>query len=237
MKRVIFSAALSVAMAIGSAPVFAQSATTDQGTQTTTNAPQRGMRGHRAHGDHMQLMAKKLNLTQQQQDQLKPIMQQSRDQAKAIKNDTTLSADQKKEKLQALHQQTKSQVNGILTPEQQQQMAQMKSFREGKMEGRRGAMGKMMAQKLNLSQQQQDQLKPIMQKQREQAKAIWQDNSLTQEQKQQKMQALHQDSQTQINAVLTPEQQQQRQQMRDNFKQHRHNRGGSPDQQPQPQGA
>ena len=94
-----------------------------------------------------------------------------------------------------------------------------------------------MAEKLNLSQQQQDQLKPIMEKQREQAKAIWQDNSLTQDQKKEKMQALHQDSQTQMNAILTPEQQQQMQQMRQNFKQHRHGHGPATEAQPAPQGA
>ncbi len=239
MKRVLIATALSAAMAMATVPVFAQSSSSDQGTQTTTTTPQPGM--HRGkHGDHMQMMAKKLNLTQQQQDQLKPIFQSTRDQAKAIKNDTTLSADQKQAKLKALHEQTKSQVNGILTPEQQQQMAQMRAFNKGKREGRRGAMGQMMAQKLNLSAQQQDQLKPIMQKQRETAKSIWQDNSLTQDQKKQKMQALHQDTQAQVNAILTPDQQQQWQQMRENFKQHRHGRGGFGGQQPeqtQPQGA
>ena len=240
MKRVLLATALSAAMAMATVPVFAQSTSSDQGTQTTTTAPQRGMHRRGQHGDHMQKMAQKLNLSQQQQDQLKPIFQSSRDQAKAIKNDTSLSADQKKEKLQALREQTKSQISGILTPEQQQQMAQMKSFQKGKMEGRRGAMGKMMAEKLNLTQQQQDQLKPIMQKQREQAKAIWQDNSLSQDQKQQKMQALHQDTQSQVKAILTPDQQQQWEQMRQNFKGHRHGRGGFGGQQPeqqQPQGA
>lgn len=72
-------------------------------------------------------MAKKLNLSQDQQDKLKPIFQQQHQQAMAIKNDSSLTKDQKKEKFQALHQQTMAQVNGILTPEQQQQWQQMRA--------------------------------------------------------------------------------------------------------------
>jgi Spy/CpxP family protein refolding chaperone len=81
---------------------------------------------------------------------------------------------------------------------------------------------KKMAEKLNLSQQQQDQLKPIFEKQHEQMRAIWQDNSLSKDQKKEKMQALRQDFQTQINGVLTPDQQQQWQQMREQMKHRRH---------------
>jgi Spy/CpxP family protein refolding chaperone len=72
-------------------------------------------------------MAKKLNLSQDQQTQLKPIFEKQHEQAKAIKNDSSLTADQKKEKFQSLRQNTMAQVNNILTPEQQQQWQQMKA--------------------------------------------------------------------------------------------------------------
>ena len=72
-------------------------------------------------------MAKKLNLSQDQQNQLKPIFEKQREQAKAIKNDTSLTPDQKKEKFQSLRQDTMAQVKNILTPEQQQQWEQMRA--------------------------------------------------------------------------------------------------------------
>ncbi|HET9696625.1 MAG TPA: hypothetical protein VFP40_07140 [Terriglobales bacterium] len=216
MNRAIITMALGAAMLATGA--MAQTSSTDQGT--TATQPEQGKHGFgRRHHGNMKKMAEKLNLSQQQQDQLKPIFEKQREQAKAIWKDSSLTQDQKKEKMQALRQDFKGQVNGILTPAQQQQLAQMK---ENGREHMRGKMGARMAEKLNLSQQQQDQLKPIFEKQHEQMRAIWQDNTLNKDQKKEKMQALRQDFQTQINGVLTPDQQQQWQQMREQMKQRRH---------------
>jgi len=241
MKKLVISAVLSTAMMAAGIPAIAQTATdTQSGTNeaTTQSVPNRGYGHHGQRGAHMrQMMISKLNLSQQQQDQLKPVFQKQRDAAKAIRQDTTLTADQQKQKLDALRQDTQTQVNSVLTPEQQQQWAQMKAEGKQRMAANRHKMGARMAEKLNLSQAQQDQLKPVMQKQREQAQAIWHDNSLTQDQKRTKMQELHQDTQAQLNTILTPEQQQQWQQMRQNFRQHRHGQGPSTESQPAPQGA
>jgi Spy/CpxP family protein refolding chaperone len=220
MKRVMITIALGAAMLATGA--MAQTSSTDQSNNSTATQPEQGKHhfGRRHHGGmNMKKMAEKLNLSQQQQDQLKPIFEKQREQAKAIRQDNSLTQDQKKEKMQALHQDFQTQVSGILTPEQQQQVAQMKA--NGR-EHMRGKMGARMAEKLNLSQQQQDQLKPIFEKQHEQMRAIWQDNSLSKDQKKEKMQALRQDFQTQINDVLTPDQQQQWQQMREQMKHRRH---------------
>jgi Spy/CpxP family protein refolding chaperone len=235
MKKLFLSAALAAAITAAGIPAVAQTATDQQSATSgaaTQNAPQQGRRGfhHRAGFQHI---SKELNLSQQQQDQLKPIMEKQRQEIQAIRKDTSLTADQKKQKFQALHQDFQNQMNGVLTPEQQQQWQQMKA--QGKQ--RHEKMGERMAQKLNLSAQQQEQIKPLMQKQREQARAIWQDSSLTQDQKKQKMQALHQETQAQMNTILTAEQQQQMQQMRGQFKQRRHGHAPTGDAQPAPQGA
>jgi Spy/CpxP family protein refolding chaperone len=241
MKRALISAALSAAMIAAGIPAIAQTATAPQtGTEgaTTQNAPAKAWGHHGHRGAHMrQMMINKLNLTQQQQEQLNPIFEKQRQQAQAIKQDTSLTPDQRKEKFAALRADTHAQMNSVLTPEQQQQWAQMKAQGKQRMAENRQKMGARLAEKLNLSQAQQDQLKPIMDKRREQAKAIWQDNALTQDQKREKMQALHQDTQAQLNSILTPEQQQQWQQMRQNFRGHRHGRGPATDAQPAPQGA
>lgn len=232
MKRVFLSMALGAAIVAAGIPAVAQTASTDQGSSTTATAPQYGKhhRGfHRGHG--FQKMAEKLNLSQQQQDQAKTIFQQTGEQAKAIRNDASLTADQKKEKMKALHESSQAQINGLLTPDQQKQFAELKAQGKQRMHDRKMAMGKRMAEKLNLSQQQQDQLKPIFEGSRQQAKAIWQDNSLTQDQKKEKMQALHESTQAQVNGILTPDQQQQWQQMREHFRQHR-GRGRAPADQP-----
>jgi protein CpxP len=127
MKRVLLSAALAGAMLAAGIPAIAQTATDTQGS--TTNSTQTQGKHWRHHGkrDHMARMAKKLNLSQDQQNQLKPIFEKQHEQAKAIKNDSSLTPDQKKEKFQSLRQDTMAQMNNILTPEQQQQWQQMKA--------------------------------------------------------------------------------------------------------------
>jgi Spy/CpxP family protein refolding chaperone len=127
MKRILLTAALAAGSILAAGlPAAAQTATD---SQTTPSTPQQTKRGHWHHRHHNRAayMAKKLNLTQDQQTQLKPIFEKQHEQAKAIKNDSSLTADQKKEKFQSLRQGTMAQVNNILTPEQQQQWQQMKA--------------------------------------------------------------------------------------------------------------
>ena len=65
----------------------------------------------------------------------------------------------------------------------------------------------MLSEKLNLTEDQKTKLRPILQDQAEQFKAVHDDSSLSQEQKSAKMKALHESFHEQINGVLTPEQQ------------------------------
>lgn len=65
----------------------------------------------------------------------------------------------------------------------------------------------MLSEKLNLTVEQRTKIKPILQDQAQQMKAIHDDASLSQEQKMAKKKAIHESVHDQINGVLTPEQQ------------------------------
>jgi periplasmic protein CpxP/Spy len=121
MKRLFITAALAGTMIAAGIPVVAQTATDSQ--NTTTQAQNEG---HHHHRNRLAYMSKQLNLTQEQQSQLKPIFQKQHQAAKAMKEDTSLTQDQKKAKFKSLRQETMAQVNPILTPEQQQQWAQLR---------------------------------------------------------------------------------------------------------------
>jgi len=126
MKRFFITAALAGTIIAAGLPAVAQTATDTQSTPSTTQqAPQKKHWHH--HHNRMAFMAKKLNLSQDQQNQLKPIFEKQHEQAKAIKNDSSLTQDQKKAKFQSLRQDTMAQMNNILTPEQQQQFQQMRA--------------------------------------------------------------------------------------------------------------
>jgi Spy/CpxP family protein refolding chaperone len=73
---------------------------------------------------------------------------------------------------------------------------------------------KMLTEKLNLTEDQQAKLKPILEDQSKQMKALHDDTSLTPADKQAKMKELHESSTEKINAVLTPDQQAKWKQMR-----------------------
>jgi protein CpxP len=75
---------------------------------------------------HMEMLARKLNLTDAQRQQFHEIGQRLRQQAMSIRGDSSLTDDQKKEKLQALRKQSHQDMFAVLTPEQKEQLKQMR---------------------------------------------------------------------------------------------------------------
>ena len=95
----------------------AASSTPDNSTQTATTS-QKNERGEK--------FAKALNLTPEQQTELKQIRESSREQFKAIKNDSSLTADQKKAKMKELRKSTNEQMMSKLNPDQQAKFKEMR---------------------------------------------------------------------------------------------------------------
>ena len=201
----LLSMFLAAAMAAQTAPAP---------SDNTTAAPHKMMPRH--HGG-FERMAQQLNLTDQQKTQIQGFTEAGRQQALSIKQDTSLTPEQKRDKFRQLRASTHQQVLGILTPEQQQQMKQLRSQHAGMGRGKGAGMGHGMGAmaKLNLSDDQRAKIQPILKSSREQAHAVRNDTTLTPEQKQAKMRDIHQGAMTQMNSLLTPEQQQQWQQMRE----------------------
>ena len=186
--------------------------TTDQNA-TPNVAPGHGKMMGRYGQRGFERMAQHLNLTDQQKTQVQSQMQNQRQQAQAIRQDTSLTPEQQREKLQQLRQSNHQQMMDILTPEQQQKFQQLRSehprMGRGKMGGGIGPMSR-----LNLTPDQKSKLDPIFQSSRQQVEAVRNDTSLTQEQKQAKIGEIRQGTKSQVNSILTPEQQQQWQQMK-----------------------
>lgn len=98
--------------------------------QATTN--ERGQRGEK--------FAAALNLTPQQKADLKSIHENMRQQAQAIKNDSSLTADQKKAKFKELRQSSREQMMAKLNPDQQKKFKEMQKERRGhRRHGKKGA--------------------------------------------------------------------------------------------------
>ena len=96
---------------------------------------------HGAHGQkankRLQKMADELNLTDAQKAQMRPVLQNAQQQSKAIKDDATLTPEDRKAKLKEMRKSTRQQTMAILTPDQQ---AKLKSIRQAKRQAKQGAV-------------------------------------------------------------------------------------------------
>lgn len=71
-------------------------------------------------------LAKQLNLTPQQEQQLMPILKADAPKIEAIKNNSSLGPLQKMEQIKAIHAQSDPQVKQILNPQQYQQLQEIR---------------------------------------------------------------------------------------------------------------
>jgi Spy/CpxP family protein refolding chaperone len=81
--------------------------------------------GHHGGGDMLERLTKALDLTPEEVTQIKPILETQRTQMQAIRADTTLTQQDKMAKAKDVHEATTTQINAILTPEQQAKYAEM----------------------------------------------------------------------------------------------------------------
>jgi Spy/CpxP family protein refolding chaperone len=72
--------------------------------------------------DRLQEALNELNLTDDQKGKLKDVFADAKSKRESIMSDASLTADQKKEKMKALHQDTMAKVNDVLTPDQRTQL-------------------------------------------------------------------------------------------------------------------
>jgi protein CpxP len=102
----------------------AQEQSKDQGSQTAS--PQWQGRRAAAQRQHMAMLAEKLSLTDAQKAQFQQIGRDMRKQSMTIRQDSSLTDDQKKAKMQELRKESHKQMFGVLTPEQKEKLKQMR---------------------------------------------------------------------------------------------------------------
>ena len=137
----------------------------------------------------MQELSEKLNLTDAQKTAIKLILANNANEIKEIRENG------------------RKQIDAILTPEQQKEFAEIRSKAHHRMRGHAGDRLEMLTKKLNLTDAQTATIKPIFATEANDIKAVWQDNSLSKEQKQGKMSDIRKAANEKINTILTPEQQ------------------------------
>ena len=173
-----------------------------------------------------EMIAKQLNLSADQKAQMKTIHENQRKDMEALKTQS-LTADQLKTQRQEIHKKYQQQMQSVLTPAQRDQVAKFRAERQknGAANGQWKKNGQAFRQRnaeiqkqLNLSQDQKDQLSKMRADVRSQMQSIRNDQSLTQDQKKEKMHSIMKDQREKFKSVLTKEQQDKLKELRKEHK-------------------
>lgn len=134
MKRQLCVVALAGLIGMGAAMGAVQD-------QTAPPPQQNGQRGHRQMDPNRQVkrLTKRLNLTEDQQKQLLPILTDQQQQVEGLRSDASLAPQDKREKMRSIHEDTTNKIKGILTDSQKQTYDQMQQQMRERMQQRRSA--------------------------------------------------------------------------------------------------
>jgi periplasmic protein CpxP/Spy len=152
-----------------------------------------------------------LQLSPEQKKQMRQLRLTARDQAAIIRNDQTLTPVQKRAKLKELRASTRQQAMAVLTPEQQNKLAEFRAERQARV-----------AEKLGLTTDQQSKLKDLFRSTIQQRQSVLASTSLTSDQKLAQLKEVRENAKQQLAQILTPEQLQKFHQMRRHRMHRRH---------------
>jgi periplasmic protein CpxP/Spy len=144
MRKQIFSLALSTLFGLGVA-MAAPQATAPAQSQDQSAAPQNGHWAGRHEADpakEVQRLAKKLNLTADQQNQILPILQNRQQQMESVRNDSSLSQPDRRAKFQSIRQDADTKIRAVLNDDQKKtydEMQQQMRERRGQHNGQNPA--------------------------------------------------------------------------------------------------
>jgi Spy/CpxP family protein refolding chaperone len=155
--------------------------------------------------ERMQETARELNLTHEQTVKLQSIVSEHAQNLRALRQDNSLSPEEKRQKLLAAREEIVSEVKKVLTPEQFEKW----KARQG--QTARGAVRPLARLQqaindLNLTDEQKDQLKPLYQEQMEKLRDLYQDTSLSMAEKLDKLKSIHQEAAPKLRKVFNADQ-------------------------------
>jgi Spy/CpxP family protein refolding chaperone len=155
--------------------------------------------------ERMQETAKELNLTPEQKEKLQAIIRSQTEKLRSLRQDTSLSAEEKRSKFQAIRDEITAEVKKVLTPEQ---FEKWKSHQGLSADSAKRPMARIQEaiQDLNLSDTQKEQLRPLYEEQMEKLRDLYQDNSLSMTEKLDKLKSMHKDAAPKLKKIMTPEQ-------------------------------
>jgi protein CpxP len=134
LGRIALSGILATGLTLGSAAAFAQ----QDSPAPDASAQQGGHRQPPTPDEQVARMTKHYNLTADQQAQIKPIIADQQQKMMALRQDSSLSRDDKMAKMKGIHEDSNTKIQAILNDTQKQQFAQDQQRMHERMEQRGG---------------------------------------------------------------------------------------------------
>lgn len=150
--------------------------------------------------EHAQQMKKELGLSAEQETSMKAIKDKYHPQIKAIKENTSLTKEQKQAKIKPLKESKQAEIKSVLTPDQ------YTKFQELKKNKPHAKHKDKVLDKLDLTDDQQSKMKALNQEYHPKMKAIRTNASLADTEKKKQIKALKKNKDSEIGKILTPEQ-------------------------------
>lgn len=132
---VLLIATMLAGLCLGLGTAIAQ-----ENQEQSPQGPPPGMGEHMGHrpmmpsvADRIKHLTQKLNLTDDQQAKLKPILEDQRKQMEQIHNDSSLSREDRFSKMQQVRASSDTQIKAVLTADQQKKFDKMREEQRGHM--------------------------------------------------------------------------------------------------------
>ncbi|GAM09205.1 hypothetical protein OR1_01479 [Geobacter sp. OR-1] len=168
----------------------------------------------------LNLMTRNLGLTKEQQNKIRPILEEEGVQLDALRGDDNYTREERRAKLQQLNEATYEKIKPILSADQQKKHQMAKQVIQENRSKQRDtkARPKMtdndpdsrlarMTQDLGLSTEQQAKIKPILQDEFAQLEKMPGNDTLNRDQRREKLRELNDATFEKVKPILTPEQQ------------------------------
>lgn len=170
--------------------------------------------GNMHKGEGMKKMAKDLNFSDAQKQQMQTIHKDSRTKLEALRAEKNITVGEMESRRKAILDEQKTKMDAVLTSDQKAKLEQRKADMDKKRQEMQVKRQGRMKKELNLSNEQAEKIKALNEKSRNEMKAIRENTSLTQEEKKAKAKAIKEATKAERLSILTTEQKTKLEQMR-----------------------
>jgi protein CpxP len=130
MRKSLCSLFLTGALVVAGSAAFAQSDSPAQQSTPMAPGPHHGMSAD----DQLARMTKDLNLTSDQATQIKPILVSRQQQMMTLRQDQSMSQEDKMAKMKSLREDSNTKIAAVLNDTQKQQFAEMQAKQQQRMQ-------------------------------------------------------------------------------------------------------